>query len=146
MMNTMTSPATTRSASDLHVLVVDDDQFTRELLASMLRKQGVLQVTLATDGERGLAALQGQSAPDLVICDLNMPGKDGFQMMEGMAAARYKGAVVMLSGMQQRVLNSAGVMARFHQLNVLGVVAKPVSRDGLATLLGQARQARSQHA
>lgn len=138
---TIDRPATAHA--DLHVLLVDDDSFTQDLLASMLRKLGVVQISSAADGESGSAALRGGALPDLVICDLNMPGKDGFQLMEAMAASGYRGAVVLLSGMQPRVLNSAAVMGRFHQLNVLDVVAKPVARAVLADLLGRARQQRS---
>lgn len=143
-MNTMTDlPTASTSLASLQVLLVDDDPFTHELLGGMLRKLGVSRIATANDGAAGLAALKGAGAPDLVICDLNMPGKDGFQLMEEMAASGYAGAVVLLSGMQPRVLNSAALMARFHQLNVLEVVAKPVSRDALARLLGRVGQKRA---
>lgn len=128
---------------NLHVLVIDDDPFTHELLGGMLRKLGVQRIATASDGAAGLAALQGPGTFDLVICDLNMPGKDGFQLMEAMAAKGFAGAVVLLSGMQQRVLNSAALMGRFHQLHILEVVAKPVSRDALAGLVSRARQVRA---
>lgn len=144
-MNTMTDLPTLSAAGNdnLHVLVIDDDPFTHELLGGMLRKLGVRRIANATDGAAGIAALQGSSTPDLVICDLNMPGQDGFQLMEAMASKGFAGAVVLLSGMQQRVLNSAALMGRFHKLNILDVVAKPVSRDALANLVSRARQVRT---
>lgn len=133
-----TTDLATATAS-LHVLLVDDDPFTHELLGTMLRSLGVTRVSTASDGTRGVAALKS-SAPDLIICDLHMPGMDGFQVMEAMAGAGYRGAVILLSGMEERVLNSAALMGRFHHLQLLGVVHKPVSREALAGLIGQARR------
>lgn len=137
-MSTPTTDLATPTAS-LNVLLVDDDPFTHELLGSMLRSLGVTRVSSASDGTRGVAALKG-SAPDLVVCDLHMPGMDGFQVMEAMAAEGYRGAVILLSGMEERVLNSAALMGRLHHLKLLGVVHKPVSRQALSDLLGQVRR------
>ena len=136
----MTATSTPTTLAALHVLLFDDDPFMLELLGSMLNKLGVTRVSQAADGERGVAALaSGRGMPDVVICDIHMPGKDGFQVMEAMAAGGYKGAVVLLSGMDARTLNSAALMARFHHLNVLGVMTKPVSRAALADLLARVR-------
>lgn len=129
----------TLSAS-LNVLLVDDDPFMHELLRGMLRALGVNRVAVASDGHAGMAALaDGPSTPDVIICDIHMPGQDGFQVMESLAQRRYQGAVILLSGMDARTLNSAALMGRFHHLNVLGVVAKPVSRPALATLLARVK-------
>ncbi|MDC8756451.1 response regulator [Janthinobacterium fluminis] len=136
----MTSLTSTPSAlSALHVLLVDDDSFMLELLVTMLRKIGVSRIVQASDGQRALAAFEpGRARPDLIICDIHMPGKDGFQVMEEIGARGYRGGVVLLSGMTSRVLNSAALMGRFHHLNVLGVLQKPVSREALADLLARA--------
>ena len=132
-------PAST-SLSSLSVLLIDDDPFMHELLSSMLRKLGITRIAIAADGERGMAAIgSAAGAPDVIVCDLNMPGKDGFEVMEALAARHFGGSVILLSGMPERVLNSAALMGRFHHLNVLGVVTKPVSKAALAGLLGQVK-------
>lgn len=134
-----TSPSLATLAG-LHVLLVDDDAFIHEMLGAMLRKLGASRISIASDGTEGIAALNGKAGvPDIVICDLHMPGVDGFQVMEAMAAANFNGAVMLLSGMEQRVLNSASLMGRFHQLNLLGVVQKPVSQRALSELMAKAR-------
>ena len=138
MSDSMTIAPPSTALSALSVLLIDDDPFMHELLGSMLRKLGVSRIASAADGERGLTALRG-SAPDVIICDINMPGKDGFEVMEAMAAQHFGGSVILLSGMPERVLNSAALMGRFHHLNVLGVVTKPVSKAALAALLGQVK-------
>ena len=59
----------------LHVLVVDDDQDTREMLRQILTHAGAL-VTTAADGESALVILRNVAA-DVVISDLSMPRHDG---------------------------------------------------------------------
>lgn len=134
MISTPTSTPAVASIGLLQVLLIDDDPFMHELVGNMLRQLGVSRVSSAHDGEKGIAAL-ARMTPDVIICDLNMPCKDGFQVMEAMAASDYSGGVILLSGLEHRVLHSAALMGRFHHLNVLGVVNKPVSKVALSGLL-----------
>lgn len=138
MTPTPTRRAALPSLSELSVQLIDDDPFTLELVGVMLRKMGVTRISMASDGERGTASIgKGWGAPDVVICDLNMPVRDGFQVMESLAACGFSGAVILLSGMDARTLHSAALMGRFHHLNVLGVMHKPVSKPDLAALLAK---------
>lgn len=119
------------------VLLVDDDLFMLGVLDDMLRDFGVLGVTKAMGGMAGLAALDAMAVPpELVMCDLNMPGGDGFQFMEQLGARSFKGAVVLMSGMNVRTMHSATLMARFHRLKVAGSLGKPISASALAAVLG----------
>jgi len=59
------------------VLVIDDDQGLRELLAEYLSARG-LQVECAEDGKTGVQFLRGGGF-DLVVLDVMMPGMDGFE-------------------------------------------------------------------
>lgn len=61
-----------------HILVVDDDDRIRDLLAKFLRQKG-LRVSTASDGARALALLS-QMRFDLVILDVMMPRVDGFEV------------------------------------------------------------------
>ena len=61
-----------------HILVVDDDDRIRDLLARFLRERA-LRITTAADGERALKLLD-QMRFDLVILDVMMPGVDGFEV------------------------------------------------------------------
>ena len=68
----------------LHVLVVDDDQDTREMLRQILTHAGAL-VTTAADGESALVILQNVAA-DVVISDLSMPRHDGRWLIRNVRA------------------------------------------------------------
>jgi CheY-like chemotaxis protein len=64
----------------LSVLVIDDSRETREALAALLGFQG-MDVMLAASGPIGLELLEELGAehlPDVLICDIAMPGQDGY--------------------------------------------------------------------
>src|SRR5438270_8682071 len=62
------------------VLVIDDDEDIRSLVAELLQRAGLV-VDQAADGRSGLRAFH-QSAPDLVVLDVSMPDLDGWQTLE----------------------------------------------------------------
>lgn len=64
----------------LRVLVVEDNPQNLELMCFLLESAGHKALT-ARNGLEGLAASE-REAPDLIICDLQMPGLDGFGMLE----------------------------------------------------------------
>lgn len=67
-----------------HVLVVDDDNDTREVLCSVLRNLG-LETSEASDGLEALAALH-ESGADMVLLDICMPRMTGFEFLEQLRA------------------------------------------------------------
>ncbi|MCA9701420.1 MAG: response regulator, partial [Myxococcales bacterium] len=66
----------------IRVLVVDDSEICRELLADQLEADGDIEVVAMADGGRtGLAHLQ-QFEVDLVTVDIQMPGMSGLELIE----------------------------------------------------------------
>jgi len=66
----------------MKILLVEDDNFFREFYSTKLREKNV-EVETATDGEEGLQKLQ-IFMPDLVLLDIIMPKKDGFDVLSEM--------------------------------------------------------------
>jgi len=64
------------------VLLVDDEEDVRFLMARMLTRAGVGAVETAAGGEEALSRLRPDALPDLIILDQNMPGMSGVQVME----------------------------------------------------------------
>lgn len=62
------------------ILVIDDDDILRELMAHALTADGY-DVVSAENGDAGIAAAR-QETPDLIISDMNMPKMTGWQMIE----------------------------------------------------------------
>ena len=61
------------------ILVIDDDADFRQVIIRYLFKQGYTVVG-ASDGMAG-AGLAAETLPDLIVCDLNMPGMDGYAVL-----------------------------------------------------------------
>ena len=65
--------------SNVRALVVDDEADTRDLLATALGHSGADVQTVASAHE-ALAALR-QRPPDIIVCDIGMPGEDGLALL-----------------------------------------------------------------
>ena len=73
-------PATKDDPFQLRILVIDDDQEVRSSLQTVLETLGYL-TQAASSGEEGLHAIE-QSAFDLVLCDLRLPGASGLDVLK----------------------------------------------------------------
>ncbi len=76
------------------ILIIDDDRKLCKLLESYLSQHNY-KVMMAHDGEDGLRAIKRQ-VPDLVILDVMLPGKDGFQICREIRSD-YKFPIIMLT-------------------------------------------------
>lgn len=82
------------------ILVVDDEQFVRDLLVKILARKGY-QVSGAADATTALALLETESF-DLVLTDVVMPGLDGFELLRRVKGAWPGIKVVVLTGYARR--------------------------------------------
>jgi len=64
---------------DARILVIDDDPVVLRFVASMLREKNY-HVLVAEDGDQGFR-LAVRELPDLIVTDLLMPYRDGFQLV-----------------------------------------------------------------
>jgi two-component system response regulator ResD len=85
------------------VLIVDDDQLIRNVIAEFLLRQG-LEVGTAENGVEALKIFNYQSF-DLVITDIQMPYMDGLDLASEIRKKRPRIIIIMMSGdMQARAL------------------------------------------
>ncbi|CAJ0681838.1 Sensor histidine kinase RcsC [Ralstonia mannitolilytica] len=73
--------------AQLAVLVVDDHPVQRAAARQLLHTLGVQQILTACDGREALYLLE-LCHVDLVLCDIDMPGMNGPELMEQMRLAR----------------------------------------------------------
>ncbi|SRR5205823_1240229 len=86
------------SASDIlsaKVLIVDDQQANVLLLERMLRGAGYVSITSTMD-PGAVCELHLKNRYDLILLDLQMPGMDGFQVMEGLRTIEMDGYLPVL--------------------------------------------------
>jgi CheY-like chemotaxis protein len=62
------------------ILVVEDDGDFRDILSDLLEAEGYV-VAVAVDGEEGLARAR-ELRPEAILCDVVMPGRDGYRVCE----------------------------------------------------------------
>jgi two-component system response regulator PilR (NtrC family) len=62
------------------ILIIDDEELFREDLAVLLKDEGFECLT-ASDGEKGINLAQN-FAPDIILCDISMPGKTGIDILD----------------------------------------------------------------
>ncbi|MDO8772610.1 MAG: EAL domain-containing response regulator [Burkholderiaceae bacterium] len=118
------------------ILLLDDEPFMLKLLSHMLAKLGFPQVTTCGSGHAALEWVDSPNcAPDLILCDLNMPEMDGVEFVRKLVEHQYAGSLILVSGEDERVLQSTEKLVQAHQITVLGHLHKPVSPAGLAALL-----------
>ncbi len=78
-----------------NVLIVDDQPSNVLLLEEILREAGYTRVSSTMD-PHAVAALHRQNRYDLILLDLQMPGMDGFQVMENLKAIETEGYIPVL--------------------------------------------------
>lgn len=71
-------------STDIYILVVDDTQTNREVMARILSRKKYQYKTVAS-GEEALIAVS-QRLPDLILLDISMPGMDGFEVCQRLKA------------------------------------------------------------
>ncbi len=96
------------------VLVVEDHDFQRRTTLTLLRGLGVGTLHEAADGGAALALLDRTAAPDVIVCDIDMPGMDGVEFIRHVAERRLASAVVIASA-------AGGARARHRPRRVAGV-------------------------
>ena len=114
-----------------HLLVVDDERPLREGVARYFRRRGFV-VDEAASGAEALAALE-QTQFALIICDILMPGVDGYEVAKHAAAADADLAIVMLTA-----VNDATSAKRALQAGAIEYLLKPMELDDLGRAIDRA--------
>ncbi len=114
------------------VLIVEDDELTRDMLAAILAAEGYL-VETAADGREALARLHGAAAPDLIVLDLLMPGMNGWEFRAAQAGdARLASIpVVVVSATETDFTQTAPALRPAAHLR------KPITVEELLEVVGR---------
>jgi CheY-like chemotaxis protein len=115
------------SGRTCRVLIVDDDEDTRQALAEALTDAGFVVESFAS-GAEALLRMEKRGAPDVILLDLRMPGMDGEHFLERMNKSSAR--VIVLTG------DSSGRLLRFARDAKL--LSKPVDLDDLEEAVKEA--------
>jgi CheY-like chemotaxis protein len=113
------------------VLVVEDEDEVREILANVLRSDGHT-VVACCDGDRALTALESDGF-DLVITDLGMPGLSGWDVARAAKDLRPGTPVAMVTGWSEQIDPAVAVAEGVDYL-----IAKPFRRQEIRAMVASA--------
>lgn len=111
----------------MKALIIDDERLARKELATLLEKHDGIDVVgeaaNADEAEERIAELK----PDLLFLDINMPGRDGFQLLEALDHAPH---VIFVTAYDEHALHA------FH-VNALDYLMKPIDPERLEAALNK---------
>lgn len=148
----MTRPAhDTVAQPAIHVLLVDDDAFLLALMVEILGDMPIASVQMAQSGLEGLALYRTSAQrPNVIVCDLCMPGLGGMEFLGQLAKERADADIFIISGHNRTppddpnwglatydgpVLHLAEKMARLQGLRVRGTFEKPITRAIMTNMM-----------
>jgi two-component system chemotaxis response regulator CheY len=119
-------------AANAKILVVDDFSTMRKIVRNTLRSIGFANCCEAENGVDALAKLRAEAPFDLVVCDWNMPGMTGIELLRSVradASLRHTPfLMVTAEGKRENVLGAI-------QAGVNGYVVKPFTAETFAEKL-----------
>jgi len=121
--------------SQPRLLLIDDEPTLAEFLAAAARDSGFDPVITERDDEFR-DNFVGER-PDMVALDLGMPGMDGIELIRFLADQNYDAPVLIVSGFDRRVLESAIRLGEALGLTMVGPIEKPVRFEVLEETLSR---------
>jgi two-component system cell cycle response regulator len=112
------------------ILIIEDNPANVELMAFLLTAYGHSAAS-APDGPRGLAAARAQ-VPDLVACDVNLPGMSGYEVV---AALKLDPRLARVPVLAVTALAMAGDRERVLNAGFDGYISKPIEPDSFVAEL-----------
>jgi DNA-binding response OmpR family regulator len=117
------------------LLLIDDEPALAEFLANAARETGFEPVITSEDWQFREEFVRDR--PNMVALDLGMPGMDGIELLRFLAEQDFRSPVLIVSGFDRRVLESAFRLGEALGLAMAGPLEKPVRLEQLETLLNE---------
>ena len=115
------------------LLLIDDEPALAEFVANAARLCGYEAILTSNDGQ--FRSEFKAAKPDVAVLDLGMPGMDGVELLRFLAEQQFRSPVLIISGFDRRVLDSAFRLGEALGLTMAGPLEKPVRLEELETLL-----------
>jgi EAL domain-containing protein (putative c-di-GMP-specific phosphodiesterase class I) len=115
------------------VLILDDEELLARMLGRVAHAAGFEATVAITPA--AFAQSYETCIPDVVILDLALGQSDGIEQIHYLKDRGYKNELVLISGVDAKVLNTAANIARGQGLTVAGAMRKPIRMADLTTLL-----------
>jgi DNA-binding response OmpR family regulator len=117
------------------LLLIDDEPQLAAFVANAAKMCGFDPI--ATDRDDQFREQFIEAKPEMVVLDLGMPGMDGVELLRFLSEQGFAGPVLIISGFDHRVLESAFRLGEAHGLKMVGPLEKPARLDALEAILKQ---------
>ncbi len=117
------------------LLLIDDEPQLAAFVANASRMCGFDPIS--TDRDEDFRARFLEHRPEMVALDLGMPGMDGVELLRFLADHGFGGPVLIISGFDRRVLESAFRLGEALGLKMVGPIEKPARLDALEAIFMQ---------
>lgn len=115
------------------VLVIDDDKVVCEVVSAAAKAIG-LDCVATKEAATYLSLIPSDTT--LILLDLMMPDMDGIEVLRLLGERQCKAGIVLMSGMDKRVIETAAKLAQTLGLTVVGNLQKPFPLPDLMAVLG----------
>jgi len=116
----------------IRAIIVDDEELARDEMRFLLEGEDVEIVAEAKDGLEALD-LAGELSPDLLFLDIQMPGMNGFQVLQGLVERQHIPLVIFATAFDQYAIKA-------FEVNALDYLLKPIEKERLHEALERARR------
>ncbi|MFT7559160.1 MAG: EAL domain-containing protein (putative c-di-GMP-specific phosphodiesterase class I) [Flavobacteriales bacterium] len=124
----------------IRALIVDDSLAICQLLDEYLQHFGVDYAESCHCGEDALRLVKADPARfDAIFVDLHMEGMDGLELMHQLSDIRYRGGVIIISALNNRIINFTLELVSSYHLRVLGSMEKPFESSLIAFMVRRIR-------
>jgi DNA-binding response OmpR family regulator len=111
------------------VIIVDDEPAVRRFIGAVVQHMGLHGLEASSAGEvRSIAA---QHTDAHVVLDLSLGEDDGINVMATLAAERFAGGIILISGHDDDLLRCARKIGAGMNLNIVSTLRKPFTLDEL---------------
>lgn len=121
--------------AERRLLAIDDEKGLLAVVQQIGQDAGY-DVVVTTDAQQFLQHTRDWQ-PTLVLMDLQMPDVDGVELLRAMAAEALQAPIVLMSGVEDKVLRTVGDLGTDLGLNMRGVLAKPIRVETFRQTLEQ---------
>lgn len=115
----------------MKALIIDDERLARKELAGMLARHEQIEVVGEAANADEAEALIAEKHPDLLFLDINMPGRSGFELLEGLETSPQ---VIFVTAYDEHALKA-------FEVNALDYLLKPIDPERLEAALNKLREA-----
>ena len=117
------------------LLVVDDEPAICDFVKDVAEESG-FEVAIAANFDQFGAAYRSIE-PSVIVLDLLLPGVDGIELLRFLAKEKCRAQIVLISGLDQKVLHTASQLGVTHGLKILDALQKPILVPELERVLSR---------